>query len=603
MNFRLPHSLLSLLAAPCLLSSGIAEDLKTDFPEVAATVAQTLADAHYYQQDFDDNVSRRALRNYLDYLDYSKMYFTEGEVKEFREKYEAKLDDFVLQHDLAPAKEIYDLYAKKLAARYAKVEALLKEAKLDFTTAETTEISRKESPWAKSEEELDTIWRKEIVREVLQERLNNRRAEERRKEKAEGAEASKKEADVKVEKKTPDTPEQKVLKRHKRYLDSVKENDEEDVTNFFLSSLSTAYDPHSDYFSAPEQANFAIDMKKKLIGIGAVLSAKDGAAEIKSLVPTGPADKSGKLKIGDLVVGVAQGIDGEMEDVEGMKLNRIVEKIRGDEDTTVRLKVVPAEDPTIVREIAIVRETVNMKDTLAKGELIEVADPAQTGKPPLKIGWLNLDSFYADMENRQGGVSCSEHTKKILQRLMKEGAEGVVLDLRGNGGGSLEEAIRMTGLFVDPGPVVQQKDNRERVDIRKWRGQPVYNGPLVVLIDRASASASEICAAALQDYNRAVVVGDETTFGKGTVQTIVDLKEDMPLLSEKDRAGSLKVTIATFFRINGESTQLDGVRSDVTLPSIYDGLEVGEKYLKDPLPHSVLPKATYNTLDPLPVKE
>jgi carboxyl-terminal processing protease len=324
-------------------------------------------------------------------------------------------------------------------------------------------------------------------------------------------------------------------------------------------------------------------------------------------VPAGPADKSGLIKMGDLVLGVAQGKDGEMEDVEGMKLQRIVEKIRGEANTVVRLKIQPADDPTITREISIVREKVQMKDTLAKGELIEYSDPSKPGAAVQRMGWITLDSFYADMENRGGNArSATGDVKIVLDRLTKEGISGLVIDLRGNGGGSLEEAIKLTGLFVKKGtPVVQQKDESERCEARGTRDHPVYEGPLTVLTDTTSASASEIFAAALQDCGRAVIAGDHSTFGKGTVQTIYDVREQMPPFVEKGRAGSLKVTIAKFYRILGGSTQRQGVTPDVILPSRYDAMQAGERHLKYPLPYDTIPALTFDmaSTHPLPLKD
>ncbi|MDB6072188.1 MAG: carboxyl-terminal protease [Verrucomicrobiales bacterium] len=336
-----------------------------------------------------------------------------------------------------------------------------------------------------------------------------------------------------------------------------------------------------------------------------MLKEKDGAAEIQSLVSGGPADKSGGLHVGDLITGVGQGLDGEVMPTEGLKLDRIVQMIRGEENTTVRLKVQPADDPTAFRELKIVRAKVEIKDTLAKAELIEMNKP---DAPPVRIGWIELESFYADMENmnRKGAVSATAHVRSLLERLQKEKISGLVLDLRGNGGGSLEEAIRLTGLFMKSGPVVQQRDNRNRVEARFSRNsEPVYSGPLVVVTDRASASASEICAAALQDYGRAVIVGDKATFGKGTVQTILGVADHMPLFSARDRAGSLKVTIQKFYRIAGGSTQREGVKADVVLPSRYDAMEVGESFLKEPLPYDTIKEMTYDMAptNPLPLTD
>jgi carboxyl-terminal processing protease len=587
---------LSVLGTP---ACSMGQDEKTNYSAVAHDVVAMLMEYHYSNKDFEDELSRKALQNFFDTLDYSRLYFTKPEIEAFRAKYATTLDDQIQLYKLDPAKEIFAAYSKHVSDRFVKIKALLEGGKLDLNTDATVEISRQKSDWVATPAELDELWRKEITREVLLEHINLVHAEKRKVEKDAAGKGKDKDAG-KVQKKTPDTPEQKVLKRHQRYLDTLKQTDEEDITNYLLSAIATAYDPHSEYMSLPEKGVFDIEMRKELIGIGAVLSSKDGAAEIKSLVPGGPADKSGTIKMGDMIVGVAQGDAGEMEDIEGMKLQRIVEKIRGTAGTVVRLKVQPADDPTIVREIRIVREKVEMKDTLAKGELIEIVNPTNTALPPQKIGWINLDSFYADMETR-GGRSATADVKRILQRLEKENIGGLVLDLRGDGGGSLEEAIKLTGLFVKKHtPVVQQRNNRDIRDARRTRENPVYTGPMIVMTDRASASASEIFAAALQDTGRALIVGDESTFGKGTVQTLLDVKEHMAPFTDKERAGSLKVTIAKFYRINGETTQRDGVRPDVILPSRYDAMDVGERFLKFPLPPDKIEKLSYERSDALP---
>ncbi|MES2466004.1 MAG: carboxy terminal-processing peptidase [Verrucomicrobiota bacterium] len=646
LSLRPVLSLLTVTLMGCILPPAARAEEKTDYGLVAGTVANMLMESHYSMRDFEDELSGKALQNFFDYLDYSRLYFTKPEIENFRSLYETKIDDYVFKYNIKPAKEIHGLYVQKVKDRAAKVRALLEGGKLDFNTTETSEISRKDAPWAATEAELDDLWKRQITREVLQEHLNIARAAERKKAKAaKDAAAPATEAPqdqqkanektippgaqntpptppgevpktippespaIKIEtvnpdgtkgtpktlEKTPDTPEQKILKRYDSFLKAIAEQDDEDATNFLLSCISNAYDPHSDYLSSPEQDRFNIDMKKSLTGIGAVLKAKDGAAEISSLVSGGPADKSGGLHVGDLITGVGEGLEGEVKPLDGLKLEKIVQLIRGEENTTVRLKIQPADDPTTFRELKIIRAKVEIKDTLAKAELIELN---KAGAPPVRIGWIELESFYADMENmnKKGAVSATAHIKSLLLRLQKEGISGLVLDLRGNGGGSLEEAIRLTGLFMKSGPVVQQRDNRNRVEARYSRGsEPVYTGPLVVVTDRASASASEICAAALQDYGRAVIVGDKTTFGKGTVQTILGVADHMPLFSARDRAGSLKVTIQKFYRIAGGSTQREGVKADVVLPSRYDESDLmGETSLKDPLPYDTIEPMTYD---------
>lgn len=602
---------------------------KTNFGEVAHAVADMLLENHYSKSDFTDELSRRALQNYLDYYDYSRLYFTQPEIDAFRAAYATTLDDAVYLNSIKPAKEIFAAYSKHVKSRAAKIKELLQPGKLDFNTQETVQISRKEAPWAATEAELDDIWKKQLTREILQERLTIERASLRKKQKAEAD--AKKSAETgqpsdaaaaaplkpNAEKpfenakeglpkeKVPDSPEVKIQKRYDSFLEALEKYDDEDVTNFFMSAIANAYDPHSEYLSAPEEDRFRIDMKKSVTGIGAVLQLKDGAAEIRSVVAGGPADKSNSVKVGDLITAVGQGIDGELVPTAGLKLQNIVEMIRGEENATVRLRIQPASDPTTFKEVKIVRQKVEIKDTLAKAELIEMNKP---GSPPLRIGWIQFDEFYADMENmnKKGATSVTAHVKALLERLQKENISGLVIDLRTNGGGSLEEAIRMTGLFIKSGPVVQQRDNRDRTEARWSRSpEPVYSGPLVVVTDRASASASEICAAALQDYGRAVIVGDQFTFGKGTVQTILPVAPQMSIFSDHDRAGSLKVTIQKFYRIDGKSTQHRGVAANIILPSRYDSQEFGESSLKDPLPYDVIGSLKFDKApnNPLPLDD
>ena len=339
-------------------------------------------------------------------------------------------------------------------------------------------------------------------------------------------------------------------------------------------------------------------MQNKLVGIGALLQMDDGAAKIQGLVVGGPADRGGELQIGDRIVGVSQGADKEMVDILYMKLNRVVDMIRGEKNTTVILKVVPADasDDSETKSISIVRDEVKLKDKAANAELIQIKD--ENGEN-IKIGWINLYAFYADMQ--RGTVSCSFDVKRLLERLKKEKIESLVIDLRGNGGGSLEEAIRLTGLFIDGGPVVQAKNAKGRISNKKSKvPNAVYDGPLVVLTDRSSASASEIFAAALQDYGRAIVVGDKSTFGKGTVQTVMPVKNYMPAIfpkDTKDRAGAIKVTIQKFYRIAGGSTQLKGVVPDIILPSYRDALETGEESLPNALEHDSIDKMNYDSLN------
>lgn len=623
----------------------------TNFGQVAMHVAYMLQNHHYSKQDFDDKVSGTMLHNYLNMLDFKHIFFTQKDVSEFTEKYETTLDDHVLMRNINPALEIYDIYKERVKDRVEFLKKALESNKFTFDSKRSIEIKRDKAPWPKDKAEQDKLWLDIIEDNLLAERLVDEARVRDEKKKAEKAAKAKKDgttadaadapkagpdvaagatkpevvnpeiakvpgmpvnppavqnnpsdaakvpeapkvADKDAAKKVKDekdmTPAERVLKDYERLLESIDENDSKDVVNFFLSSLATAYDPHTEYMSTDESDNFRIHMNHKLVGIGALLGQKDDGAEIQGIVVGGPADKQGELKLNDRIIAVAQA-EAEFVDVKYLKLQKIVDMIRGEKGTTVRLKIVPADDPSANRIIAIVRDEVPLKEKLANAEML--VTPPDMGKA-LKVGWINLSNFYADMEN--GTVSTSADVERLLRRLMKEKIDGLVLDLRDNGGGSLDEAIKLTGLFVPSGPVVQAKDWRGSISWRDCENEkPVYDGPMIVLTNKASASASEILAAALQDYRRALIVGDQSTFGKGTVQTILPVERYMPFFSDKKNAGELKVTIQKFYRIAGGSTQLKGVEPDVKLPSIRDVLDIGEASAENPLPYDTIPARKY----------
>lgn len=591
-NTRLP-SLMNTLWKPALvltflsvfsLSVPLPAKAETDFGDVAMRVAYMLRNRHYTRTNFDNDMSKRVFENYLEFLDYNRMYFIQDDIDEFRERYENKLDDSVFSVSIDPAEIMHERRLKRVEERVAKIEKELKEGEFTFATERSVTQTRKDSEWPKDMAAADQLWHDILEAELLQERLRIEGIEKRARERAEKEggevekdEASDKEADAEPE----ESPEEKILKRYTRYLESLKQEDEEDVANLFLTALATAYDPHSEYFSQSELDSFETNMKKRLQGIGALLSMRENrVAEIQGIVVGGPADKSKALHVGDRIVAVGQGDEGDLVDITYMKLQKIVEMIRGEQGTKVRLKIIPAEadDESLTEIVVIVRDEVKLKDKLATAELIQMKGDDGTER---SIGWIHLPSFYADMQG--GSTSMTADVIRLLDRLKKEDIEGLIVDVRGNGGGSLEEAIKMTGLFVPRGPIVQSKDFKGEMEPRfSKRPEPVYDGPLVILQDRISASASEILAAALQDYNRALVVGGNS-FGKGTVQTIYPVSKHLPFFADKDRAGAVKVTIQKFYRISGGSTQEKGVAPDVALPSIYDVLERGEASLNFPL--------------------
>ncbi|MED5455995.1 MAG: carboxy terminal-processing peptidase [Verrucomicrobiota bacterium] len=492
---------------------------------------------------------------------------------------------------MKPATYIYNLYVEGFKKIVEKIKATLDSKEFKFDSDRTVEKRRKDSDWANDEKACDQLWENILEGQLLEEEIRKRRQTERAKELGKNLE------DI-LGDESKESPKEKILKRYTRFMETLDKNDKEEACNFFLSTLSQVYDPHSEYFSQSELENFQVNMQNKLVGIGALLQMDDGAAKIQGLVVGGPADRGGELQIGDRIVGVSQGADKEMVDILYMKLNRVVDMIRGEKNTTVILKVVPADasDDSETKSISIVRDEVKLKDKAANAELIQIKD--ENGEN-IKIGWINLYAFYADMQ--RGTVSCSFDVKRLLERLKKEKIESLVIDLRGNGGGSLEEAIRLTGLFIDGGPVVQAKNAKGRITNKKSKvPNAFYDGPLVVLTDRSSASASEIFAAALQDYGRAIVVGDKSTFGKGTVQTVMPVKNYMPAIfpkDTKDRAGAIKVTIQKFYRIAGGSTQLKGVVPDIILPSYRDALETGEESLPNALEHDSIDKMNYDSLN------
>jgi carboxyl-terminal processing protease len=398
-----------------------------------------------------------------------------------------------------------------------------------------------------------------------------------------------------------------LTQRYDQLLLNLHEQTNEDIIRDFLTTLALTYDPHSEYLSKSDLENFSINMRLSLVGIGAVLHSEDGYAKIMELVAGGPAERDGRLKVNDRISAVAQG-DGAFVDCVGMKLDKVVDMIRGKKGTTVRLQVIAARgtDPSQRTVINIVRDEIKLKEQAAKADLIEAASP--TGGTPVKIGWITLPSFYADMEHsgEAGAKSTTTDVLALLNRLKQENIGGLVMDLRQNGGGSLDEAVKLTGLFINKGPVVQAKDANGMVHISRDRDPSIaWDGPMIVLTNRLSASASEIFAAALQDYGRAIIVGDESTFGKGTVQTMLEIGKFIPFLgSDPSDAGALKLTIQKFYRIAGGSTQLKGVLSDIRIPSRYDRPDFGESDLKDPMPYDEVEPADYDKWDhPLYVKE
>lgn len=551
-------------------------------------MAIMLQNSHFARLPYNAELSRKFFDDYLADLDSQKLYFTQKDVDGFKAQYADRLHTLLLQgNSMSAAEEIYKVFKVRVGQRVKHAEELL-EGDFDFTTEEHVMMSRKNAKWAANEEEARKVWERQIKEAVLSETLRReiltRMAAEQGKPDPNADELD---------------PREKVAFRYKRLLSSVRDVDDEDIANYFLSAVSRAYDPHTDYMSFREMERFKDGMKNELIGIGALLQAEeDGATVIKGIVVGGPADKDGQLKLNDRVVAVntLNSDDSEgMTDIMFMKIDKVVDLIRGKEGTSVALKVEPSGGaPGETKIIVIDREKVELKDEQASGELIEMK--SEEGKAR-RLGIITLPSFYADFD--EGSTRCSVDVERILIRLMEEEIDGLIFDLRNNGGGSLEEVRRMTGFFIPRGPVVQVKNTLGQVQVKDSdSGKPIYTGPMVVMTDKSSASASEILAGALQDYNRAVVVGDSSTFGKGTVQQPMDIGRMLPLFAAREKAGFLKVTIQKFYRPSGSSTQKDGVVPSIVLPSLTDALEVGEEYLDNALPHDrIRPAPDFKTLD------
>lgn len=567
----------SVISAVLLTSCATAA---TDFNQVGKQMALLLQNFHFSKKEFSDELSAQFLETYLLSADPAKIFLTQEDVDYLDDKVGDEIDDFLLAGDtMGAARLMFDLYASKVEQRIAYALELIEKDEFKFDRDTYVPRVRRKAERPKNEEEMKAVWRdmveEQMLSEILRREMISKLAEEQGKPDPSASEKS---------------PREKLELRYSRILRNLKESSEdEDKANALLSAVARTLDPHTEYLGVREMERFKSSMGGSMIGIGALLGEEDdGAIKITGIVVGGPADKSGELKLNDRIVGVDTDNSGEMVDIMFMRLDKVVEMIRGKEKTRVRLKVEPASDPTQIKIVTIERRVVELKDELAKGEIIEVNNDQGN---PVRLGIIKLPAFYADMDG--GGRRSATDVKRIIERMNREKVEGLVIDLRGNGGGSLEEVRLMTGFFIGSGPVVQVKDaqgNIERKSVSNRR--PLFDGQVVVMINKASASASEILAGALQDYGRAVIVGDTSTFGKGTVQQPVDLSRFLPYFFDKSRIGMLKVTIQKFYRVAGGSTQHRGVESDIVLPSITAAFDnIGESSLEHALPYDQIPPA------------
>jgi carboxyl-terminal processing protease len=533
--------------------------------QAAMWATRFLTRFHYKRVPLDDAMSGEILERYVESLDGDRLFFLAADVEQFQ-RHRATLDDAIYDKDLEPPFELFRTYVARVGERTRHARGLLATG-FDFTVDEVLELEREEAPWATSAAELDELWRKRVKNDWLRLRLNGKKDEEIRK--------------------TLD-------KRYRSFQERVAELDAQDVFQTFMNAYASAIEPHTGYLGPRASENFAIQMRLSLEGIGAVLGKDDDYTVVRTVVKGGPAYGTGRIKVGDRIVGVAQGDKAPLQDVIGWRLDDVVDLIRGPKGTTVVLDVIPVDAPADSKpvHVAITRDTVKLEEQAAKKSVIEIDDDVGVRR----IGVIALPTFYHDFDgHRRGDADFRSSTRdvaRLLDELKDERVEGVVIDLRGNGGGSLTEATNLTGLFIDKGPVVQVRDAQGRVSLESDTEAGVaWDGPLAVLVDRASASASEIFAAALQDYGRALVIG-EPTYGKGTVQNLVDL-DDMAQ-NEKPRFGQLKLTIAQFFRVNGGSTQNRGVLPDVEFPSVLDPEQFGESALENALPWTSITPAAYD---------
>ncbi len=577
----LPVSLLALaLTAPVawITAQADAGSPSAEQSSAAKLVYGVLSDSRYAYRPrpLDDRLSAEIHRRYLENLDPAKLFFTAADVARF-DAYRSRFDDAIKSGEVGPAFEIFALYQTRVGERAAHARALLNQDIFRFDSDDRWAYDREDAPWAADTAELDRLWRQSVRNDWLR---------------------------LKLAGKAPDEIRKTLDKRYANMAKGAAEMNDVDAFQTFLNAYTTSIDPHTDYFNPRAAERFEQTMSLKLEGIGAQLQRQDDVVVIRELIPGGPAMLSGKLKAGDRIVGVGQGPEGPMEDVIGWRIDDVVDKIKGAKGTVVRLDIVPAEAVLDSKPVRIVlkRAEVKLEDQKAKGEVLSI--PGPEGAAVRRIGVIRLPAFYQDWEgvrrNNREAASATRDVERLLREFRGKDVDGVVIDLRNNGGGSLAEAVELTGLFIDKGPVVQVRESGGDVKVDGDTAPGVvWDGPLAVLINRGSASASEIFAGAIQDYGRGLIIG-ETTFGKGTVQSLVDL--DRWPTADGKRFGQVKLTIAQFFLPGGSSTQNRGVVPDIKFPVTVDASEYGESTYDNALPWSriaAVPYTRYGDFSPL----
>ena len=526
----------------------------------AKMAAKLLGDYHVSGRQIDDATSEELFDRFFEALDPAKLYFERADLDYFRD-YRTRLDDAVKRGDLSFVNAVYDRYLARLKQRVGTAQRLI-DADFDFTKDESIVSNADLIQWAATPDEMNERWRKRIKYDVLQLTLEDEPL-----------------ADIR----------ERLHKRYSNLLSVEQQTEPADKLETFITALAGTFDPHSSFMSEKTLEDFQISMNLSLEGIGAALQNEDGYVTVKQIIQGGAAEEDGRLHLDDRIIGVAQGGEAEFTDVVEMRIGNVVRLIRGESGTTVRLQVLP-HDGGEAEVIDLVRRKVELKDSAVRGEIVPLGERLGLGLDPnRKVGVINIPSFYRDFAGASAGVEGFSSTSRDVRRVLREfeqagGVDAVVVDLRYNGGGALTEAIEVTGLFIDRGPVVQVKDPAGRIEQQADEVPgAAYAGPLVVLTNRLSASASEIFAGAIKDYGRGVVVGDETTHGKGTVQNVMPVPPRGLFNLLGPAQGALKLTIQQFYRVNGDSTQNLGVRSDVVLPSMWDHMEIGESFLDNAL--------------------
>ncbi len=541
---------------------------KAEHPIEMQYISSLLNQYHYRKAPLNDSLSSVVFDNYIEALDPGKMYFLKADMEYF-EKYRYTIDDDFKTGKLGFAYQIFHVRRERAVDRMDFVTELLK-TEMDFTTEEEYQFDREDSDWMEDRESWDELWRKYIKNQAISYKLKGKEWNE---------------------------ISSALEKRYKQWRKAIYQNKSEDIFQTFMNAFTSTFDPHTDYFSPKAAEDFNINMSLSLEGIGARLSQNLDYTEIAEIVVGGPAYKSKQLNKQDKIIGVGQGDDGEIEDVVGWRVDDVVQLIRGKKGSIVRLLIQradagPNDAPDTVR---LVRDKINLDDQASTGEIIPITNDGNT----YKLGVISIPSFYRNFDEARTGSrnyrSTTRDVKVLIDSLEKEGMDGLMIDLRFNGGGSLQEAVELTGLFIPDGPVVQVKNFDQTVDkLRDNDGDVFYDGPVAVLINRFSASASEIFSGAIQDYGRGIVVG-ETTFGKGTVQNLISLNR--VINDPKNKLGQLKLTLAKFYRVTGSSTQHEGVTPDIQFPSIYSAEEYGESSRPSALPWDKISTSNFNRTD------